>query len=296
MMHTFLKSLALACTLLFVACTGEQLGEATRIGLIASGEDEATAEKAGSAVSKGVGALEPVPFERERAIGGGIAVSSFATQGRLHPDGKLQQYVNMIGLSLARNTPREGFPFAFAVVESDDVNAWAAPGNYVFITSGAVREMDDEAMLAGVLAHEIAHVTEAHMLKMMQRGQLISAMIEGSQAAFEEDVTQYSGIVGEGTNILFDKGIDRSMEYEADAVGVEFAALTGYDPTGLKRYLEKLNTSAGNKGGGWLQSTHPPLTERINRLQVKLSTEMEGIEGATAKDRFQTIVGGALGN
>jgi len=285
---------ALAALVFLVSCTSKEVQTFTQVGLIAAGEDEEKAKEISEAVGKGVGALGPVPFEQERSIGGGIAVDSFARKGELHPNEGLQRYVNLVGSAVVRESERKGFPFAFAVVDSGEVNAWAAPGGYIFITSGALREMEDEAMLAGVLAHEVFHVTEGHMLKMMKRQQFFDAALQGLKATTDEDVESYSKFVDAGSELLFEKGLDRSMEIDSDLAGVELAVMAGYDPTGLLRYLRKLDQGTAGTGGGWFSSTHPSLRERANALETKINAEMQGLEGPRVEDRFRRMVGDAL--
>lgn len=285
----------LLAVLVLAGCSSSQIQGATKAGLILSGEDEEKAERISQAAGQMAGSFAPIPFDRERTLGGGIAVKSIATEGRLYPNDALQRYVNLVGLSIVRETPRNGFPFNFGVVDNEGVNAWAAPGGYIFVTSGAVKHMEDEAQLAAVLGHEIAHVTEAHLLKMMKRQQFFGAAVEGAEATVDKDLSAFSKAVDLGTNIIFDKGYDRNMEYEADEIGVEFAALTGYDPSGLSRYLKNLQRTEGNTGGGWLTSTHPELSARIERLDARLNTELAGIEGAAGRERFQRIAGAAFG-
>lgn len=239
-----------------------------------------------------LGGVAPISAESERAIGGGIAIKSFETQGSLHADEALQRYVASVGRSVARATPRSQDPFSFAVVDSDDVNAWSAPGGYIFITTGTLRQMEDESQLAGVLAHEIAHVTQGHMMTMIRRSETLTGLSQGVAALTDADVGKYSRAVDAGTDIVFNRGLDRNMEYEADLAGLDYAALTGYDPRGLPRFLEKLRGSQQRQG--WLGSTHPALQDRLARMNQKLNIQLKGVEGATQKERFQAVVGKAL--
>ncbi|MCC6547891.1 M48 family metallopeptidase [Candidatus Sumerlaeota bacterium] len=231
----------------------------------------------------------PMTAETEHAIGGTMAVKSFTEKGRRDANESLQGYVNKVGLSLVRKSSRAGQPFSFAVVDDAEIASWAAPGGYVFITTGLLGRIVDESELAGILAHEIAHVTQEHMLTMMKREQVISGLMSGAQGlAGKDDLTQYSKAADVGSDLIFNRGLDRNMEYEADLVGVDLAARTGYDPAGLVRVLNRIKDDKGplNK----MFSTHPDYNDRIARINAKLAAELSGVEGAQGKERFQKMV------
>lgn len=286
-----LQRILLACfaVLTLAACSASELRDVTAAGMTIAGRDAEQTERVSGAVGQVAGSLGPMPFETEYAIGGGIALKSFQERGALHPNDDLQRYVNLVGLSLVRQTARRDFPFAFAVIERDDANAWAAPGGYVFVTTGALRQMETEAQLAGVLAHEIAHVTQEHMVTMLRRSQLFAGLAEGAGAAFQKDSARLSQVSDIGTDIIFNKGLDRNMELDADRVGIEIAALTGYNPRGLVEFLDNLGRGSSTNGG-WLLATHPPVSRRTEELRRLLNTEFAGVTGADGRERFQKNV------
>ncbi len=294
-MKAFLLAIGVAVTAAALAsCSSSTVAALTETGVRATGGEPEKARAVGQSAGQFAGSFAPLPWETEYAIGGGIALKSFSEQGQLHPSDQLQEYVTKVGLAIVAKTPRAGFPFAFAVVDRDDVNAWAAPGDYVFITAGAIRAMEDESELAGVLAHEIAHVTRGHMVRMMQNTQRFAAIAQGVQAGLEKDIPQLTQTVDLGHTIIFERGLDKDMELEADTLGVEYAAATGYDPQGLYRFLTRLEQRSTGKGGGWLTSTHPPLNTRIAGIRAKISNDLVGIDGAVAKERFQAMTAKAL--
>ncbi len=234
----------------------------------------------------------PMSAEVERSVGGTMAVKSFTEKGRRVDDEQLQSYVNKVGLAIVRKTPRAGQPFSFAVVQDDEIASWAAPGGYVFITTGLLAKIEDESELAGILAHEVAHVTQEHMLTMMRRNQVINGLMSGAQGlAGKDDLSQYAKAADIGTDLVFNRGLDRNMEYDADLMGVEYAALTGYDPAGLARVLKRIAEDKGplNK----MLSTHPDSNDRIARINAKLDGELKGVEGAQQKERFQQVMAAA---
>jgi len=284
MMKKLILGLALAA-LVPLGCTTQEIADTARVTLEATGNNDEKNMALVDAGEKALSALVPMSIDDERALGGSVAVASFEKYGNLHSNAELQLYVTKVGMTVAARTNRADLPFRFAVVDSDQVNAWAAPGGYIFVTSGAMALMEDESQLAGVLAHEIAHVTRYHMVTMLQRSNLISAARQGA-SAFGEDTARIASGVNGGLDVLFEKGYDRSMEYEADVVGMDFAAAAGYDASGLMRYLKNLEANGIGKGGGWLESTHPELGDRITRLGTAFQATYAELGGAVQRERF----------
>ena len=156
----------------------------------------------------------------------------------------LQRYVSLVGSTLAQHSSRPELKFRFAVVESGQVNAYSTPGGYVFVTTAALKLMKSEAELAGVLAHEISHVCERHLVKDLNiRGSDTSgfssvlAIIGGATDAARIAFTQ---AVDKAVDVLFKDGYKQADEMQADQQAVSFAALAGYDPTGLESYLNRV--------------------------------------------------------
>lgn len=291
-MNKLLLTAAFAGVLAMAGCTSTQISQATEAGLLVAGKDPEKAKSIGEAAGKVTGSAGEMPIEKEVGIGESIALSSFAQRGRLHPSDELQTYVNKVGKIVALAGDRPNIDYFFAVVDSADVNAWAAPGGYVFVTSGAIAQMSDEAELAGVLGHEITHVTEKHMVKMLNRGQFLEGVQQGVQATTKDDLAKYTAAVDQSTDILFNKGLDRGMELEADKFGTTFAARAGYDPTGLERYLTKINAGGTKTGGGWFASTHPTIESRIQSARQGEAAVAAG--GVVNKERFQQVISRTL--
>lgn len=291
-MKTFLATLLVIAgsALTLTGCqngiSASGLGKATEFGMVIAGEDPERASRVGGAVGRTVGSTARMPEETEVTLGESIALRSIARFGNLHPDESLQRYVNLVGLTVARVSERPGLPWVFGVVESDQPSGWACPGGFVFVTSAAVAAMDDEAELAAILAHEVGHVTRRHMATQIRRTEFFSGLTEIGAVATDQDMENLSRAVDSGMNTLFDRGFDRAWEYEADAVGVELAAAAGYDPAGLRRYLQRIARD-GSGGGAWLRSTHPPVNERLQRMDAILGGGLDELGGARASDRFQ---------
>lgn len=272
---------------ILTGCSSTQLGQLVEAGMLATGQDPASAAQARQATSSLSGALAPIDEETERSLGSGVAVQAYSTIGKRHPKEDLQRYVNMVGRAVAANSDRPDLPYAFAVLESPTPNAFAGPGGYIFITTGSLNVMKSESELAGVLAHEVAHVSRKHMLRTYRRASMVGAL-QQSAAAMDSNITQYTSLVDAATDTLFDKGLDQRFEYEADLVGTEIAAVTGYDPRGLLVFLSKLD-KISSSSGGWFK-THPPMAERIDRLNRFLTSELGGEKGIQQSERFQRTI------
>lgn len=268
--------------------TTTQIGDLVRAGILIAEKDQEKADQFGNLASQLAGSLTPtekMSLETERSLGSGVAIRAIDQIGPLHPSNELQKYVNLVGRGIARQSARPTIPYTFGVLVNDAPNAFAGPGGYIFVTTGALELMQDEAQLAGVLAHEIAHVTGRHMLKTYRRTQFLDAVSRGA-SAMSDSAAEYAGLVDESTTVLFDRGLDSNYEYEADDLGIELAALAGYDPRGLTEFLRAMNAKTTGRSGGWF-STHPPTSQRLQRIERRLATDLAGIQGSRNQSRFK---------
>lgn len=264
--------------------SGTQLGQLVTDVSKELGVKEQDAERFGNITRSATQATTGFRVEEELGIGQGVALSAFQRFGPLTRDQALLRYVNLVGAACVQTCDRPELPFKFAVIESDMVNAFAGPGGYVFITTGSLKLMKNEAELAGVLAHEIGHVTQKHSLKTIQRSKWAEAAFEIGGDKYKE---KYGAIVDLATEALFTKGLDKSMEYEADRFGAEYAYLAGYNPAGLRDFLVTMKARQAGRSGGWFQ-THPDTGDRIARLNSYISANMPGAKNyAVLRDRFQ---------
>lgn len=226
-----------------------------------------TAKNVGK-VAKGVAGIGP---DEEAAIGGSVAVEVVSRYGGLVRDEAITRRVNLVGRAMAHYSSRPALEWRFAVLASDTINAFSAPGGYVFITRGLydLAGPDDDA-LAAVLAHEIAHITERHALKIVARGEFLSgasglvAARSSDARQLEANLRQFDLGVEQVAKTLFEKGFDPQTEYAADAQGRQLALTTGYAPGALRLILVRLQQRGGNPTT--IFSTHPPLADRIQRL------------------------------
>lgn len=231
---------------------------------------------------------DQMPLETERELGSRVALDAFMNIGDLHPSTELQTYVNLVGRTIARNSDRPDLPWSFAVVVNDSPNAFAGPGGYIFVTTGTLRQMNSEAELAGVLAHEIAHVTQRHMLKTFRRSQFWDSLATGA-TLISKDTEDFLKVGNEVNTLLQNQGYDANFEYEADRIGTEYAAMSGYDPKGLTSFLRALQQQPSPPKEGWYR-THPPLNGRVSRLATQTSTELKGMTGAVNDQRFKDMM------
>lgn len=232
---------------------------------------------------------QDIDYKTERTIGESLALEGLQRFGNPVKNETLQRYVNLVGNAVAANSKRSTIPYEFAVLDSPVQNAFAVPGGVVFVSKALVSILDDESELAAVLGHEIGHVAAKHALKSTQRAQLISGVGTITAASIGGDKgKKLASTIGDLQNILFDKGLDKEMEFEADQAAMESTYRTGYDPSAMIRVLEKLQkleASSKDKKGSWF-STHPPLSERIARLQAQLKNYPDYATLATVQSRF----------
>ncbi|TXI43698.1 M48 family metalloprotease [Methylophilus sp.] len=193
-------------------------------------------------------------------------------------DAALQQYVNKVGRWVASQSERADLPWHFGVIDSNDVNAFAAPGGYVLITKGLYLRLTSEAQLAGVLGHEIAHVVQKHHLKVMQKQALLDVGTSFLKDKISKNkLTQRA--VSTGAEISA-RNLDKSAEFEADSMGTVLAARAGYDAYGLAEVLQDMETINNNDGSvALLFQTHPHPDDRLAQLSQVSGDQMDKISG-----------------
>jgi predicted Zn-dependent protease len=206
----------------------------------------------------------PITAQKEREIGREIAATVL---GRWHAvnDSALTEYVSVVGSIVAQQSPRYGeVPFHFAVLDTDEINAFATPGGYIFVTRGALATMESEAELAGVLAHEIGPVDQKHVLAQIQR----LNMMAGATSEALPSGPLLDELIGKLTSMLF-MGVGREAELESDSIGQVYAARAGYRPDGMLTFVRRLIADTPARRGtlASMRATHPPASERVEALQ-----------------------------
>lgn len=225
--------------------------------------------------------------EEEIVIGRQIA-GNLLGAAPLVKDNRLQKYVNNVGRWVAIQSERPDLPWHFGVIESDDINAFAAPGGYIFITRGLYKQLANEAALAGVLAHEIAHVVRQHHLKILQQSKLVD--LGGKLVAQEVGGNdQAQKVIGSGAEIVA-RSLDKNAEFEADRMAVVLAARAGYDPYSFAEVLQQLGHVAPDDGSvALLFKTHPLPADRLDKLDKAMASRFDKVRGKTVEQRFYRL-------
>ncbi len=236
-------------------------------------------EKAQKVQEKVRTATEDISEPKEIEMGDGIA-SNLLGAAPLLQNRAVQKYVNDVGRWLALQTERPDLPWQFGVLDDNDINAFAAPGGYVFVTKGLLTQMHSEAELAGVLAHEISHVLRRHHLNAIKKGARTGLVAEFASAALKEAGADpaLNKLVNAGTE-LYARGLDKADEFEADRMGVVIATRAGYDPYGLPAVLQTLQgLNPQDSKLSLMFKTHPALSDRLDRLDREMAGRFDKFE------------------
>jgi predicted Zn-dependent protease len=224
-------------------------------------------------------AATDVDEKEEIEIGGDMAARLLGA-APLVADEQLQRYVNNVGRWLASQTERPGLPWRFGVLDAPQLNAFATPGGHIFITRGLLSSMNNEAELAGVLAHEIAHVLRKHHLKAIQKtAQLeLANTVIGTFRRQDDRTNRHEKLLAAGSE-LFARGLDKDDELEADRLGVVIAARAGYGAYGLPAVLQTLQAmNPADSGLALMFKTHPAPAERLGALE-KMQPTLDAYAG-----------------
>lgn len=256
-------------------------------------KDRQTKEIIG-ALGKSIQSLQPIQYTEEKALGGAIATQVFSRFGGSYNDKSLLLYVNLVGNSVAMISDRADIPYHFAILNNPQPNAFAAPGGYIFITTGLLKKIKNEAELAGVLGHEIAHISQKHTLATLQRSRSLQGISELSLSLMDKNPAMFKNVINDLSTILFDHGLDQKLEFEADRIGTEYAYRVGYNPAGLKDFLMTLREIRGKERSIFFK-THPSPSKRINKLLTEVLPRYRGIgKYRILSSRFKIATKGKL--
>lgn len=278
-----------ACLVLFLCMIpavayGEELGQ----GLL-KGAGKLLEESTGQKFSELSGVVSaPASNDEETAVGRQIA-GDLLGAAPLVKDKALQKYVNLVGRWVASQSERPDLAWHFGVIDSGDINAFAVPGGYIFVTRGLYQLLDNEAQLAGVLAHEVAHVVRKHHYRIIQQAKVVDfgSRLLTQKAGQDNQLVQK--LIGSGAEIVA-RGLDKNAEYEADRMGVVLTARAGYDQYAFVEVLQQMgHYSKEDDSVKLLFKTHPQPDDRLKHLDESIGDRLDNLKGDTVSGRFYRL-------
>src|SRR3984893_522436 len=221
-------------------------------------------------VGKGVNLYS---LQREIALGKQAAMEVEKTAKMIN-DPVVTEYVNRVGQNLVRNSDAK-VPFTIKVIDSDEINAFALPGGFFYVNSGLILRADEEAELAGVMGHEIAHVSARHGTKTATKGELMQLATIPVMILAPYGMAGYG--IYEGLNLAIPMSylkFTRDAEKEADFLGLQYMYKSGYDPNAFVSFFEKIEAEERRHPGSIpkIFSTHPPTPDRVQKAQEEIAT------------------------
>ncbi len=219
--------------------------------------------------------------EQEKEMGRDAAQQVEKELGQSVKDQQLQNYINMVGQRVARVSHSPEVGFSYKAIDHKSVNAFALPGGYIYITTGLLKELNSEAQLAAILAHETAHVTARHIAQQITRNIIIDVGfgVAGSQAS--SSAMRVANIVRQLEGMSF----TREQERQADEVGLDYLVRAGYTPYGMVETMEILERQSGYRTIEFF-STHPSPENRIGYLQERIYSKGYRGEGKTGQQEY----------
>jgi predicted Zn-dependent protease len=202
------------------------------------------------------------------------------------------RYVNLVGKVLSMQTGRNELIFTFGILDTNSVNAFATPGGYIFITRGALRQMRNEAELAAVLGHEIAHVLQRHMVKELnlhaKTGSSLSGLVELIGGATASVRSSLEASLDKAVTILYKRGYQWTDELEADRIGLMIAAAAEYDASSLGAYLRRVGQF---EVPPQTKKDHPVLKERLAAISQAIAINgLNDVSANTNEERLHEMV------
>ncbi len=257
----------------------------------------------GQLVNQGVKVFNASNIVEEQEVQFGQNMSAVLLGTRpLYENEAINVYVNQVGMWLASNSSRPELAWQFGVINSSAINAFAAPGGFVFITSGMLMQLENEAQLAAILAHEIIHVTEQHHLNAIKdeafRGAVTETLFVSAEAyqantGSKNENKHYTAWANKITSMaqdLYAKGLDRDDELQADQYGIRLLAKSGYDPFAFIDNLQVLQSIAADDSSlALLYKTHPAPEQRLQALAGQLD-KLAKTDGQLLTSRFNQVM------
>jgi beta-barrel assembly-enhancing protease len=214
-------------------------------------------------------------LDKEIALGKQFA-QEVERQAKIIDDPIIAEYVNRVGQNLVRNSDAK-VPYTIKVLDSEEVNAFALPGGFFFVNTGLILKAESESELAGVMAHEIAHVAARHGTRQATRGEIAQIVMIAASIALPYGWTGYA--IRQGAGLAIPMGFlvfSRSQEAEADYLGLQYMYKAGYDPTAFVDFFEKIQSMEKRKPGSVAKvfSTHPMTDARIQKSQAEIQKDL----------------------
>lgn len=232
---------------------------------------------------KEVKRLLPISTEEEIAIGKRVAARLQETYG-VYKNREVEQYVALVGTAVSWRSTRRDVEYIFSILDTEEVNAYAAPGGFILISRGLLSRMQSEAELATILGHEIWHVEARHEMKRVQQAQIAGTLVSKALSAMTgEEIDQVADLCLE----VLQKGRSKEVELETDVQGARLASEVGYAPRALLVLLSRLGGASSESALKQLMSTHPKTTERIGVLQKKYGSDLSG---SLVENRFMVQI------
>lgn len=234
---------------------------------------------------------------REKSLGVSYDPQVAAQMG-IYKDNKLQQFIEQKGQEMARISHRPGLGYKFQIVDSPVVNAFAVPGGYVYFTRGIMAHFNNEAEFAGVLGHEIGHITARHTAKQMRNATLAQIGVIAGAIAFPQQFQQFGEMAQQGLGLMLLK-FGRDAESQSDELGVEYSTAIGYDAkemAGFFNTIHRIGEDSGQRVPTFL-STHPdPLDRnaRVKKLAQKEKAEKPGRKYNVNRNTYLKRIDGLL--
>jgi|SoiMethySBSTD1v2_1073268.scaffolds.fasta_scaffold109008_1 predicted Zn-dependent protease len=229
-------------------------------------------------------------FDKEVALGRQFA-QEVDRSAKLVEDPLIVEYINKVGQNLVLHSDAK-VPFTIKVIDTDEINAFALPGGFFYVNKGLILAADNEAELAGPMAHEIAHVCARHGVEQASKGQIVNwaslpLIFMGGWGGFA---------VQQAASLAIPMGFlkfSRNAEYEADRLGVQYLWATGYDPHSMSTFFEKLQAQEKKKPGTMARifSTHPMVGDRIDKVNALIARFPERSEYTINTSEFQQVKG-----
>lgn len=277
-----------------VANVGATIGESA--GVITPQQGQSI-RKVGEAAEKTFADITP---EQEYYIGRAVG-ATIVNKFKVYENERATDYLNLLGQTLAMASARpETFGgWYFLVLDSDEINAFAAPGGFIFVSRGMLRLCKNEDDLAAVLAHEVAHVELQHALRAIKGSRLTSALtilaVEGTKSFAGDTLAQlteaFEGSITDISGTLMNSGYARRQERQADEVAIRILRQVGYDVRALPRVLDEMQKQL-KPGGHDFAATHPPPQDRVKDLTAMLAKDAAATIAPARTKRFQKALAG----